>query len=82
MFKQAAIFTAMVLAIGILIGLIWNRRFLVGLWHHGGQARDGTLQVGESAPNAPVVQLDGREPRMLREWFGTRPVVLVFGSFT
>ena len=57
-------------------------RFVVGLATYGGQARDGTLQVGDPAPDLPLYPLDGQPARPLGAWVGERPLVLVFGSFT
>jgi hypothetical protein len=45
------------------------------------QMRDGSLKVGDTAPDATVVALDGKERQLLADR-GAKPVVLVFGSFT
>lgn len=42
----------------------------------------GTLKVGSDAPDARLVALDGTSHFHIREKTGTRPLVLVFGSFT
>lgn len=42
----------------------------------------GTLKVGSDAPDARLVALDGMSHFHIRERLGTRPLVLVFGSFT
>jgi hypothetical protein len=42
----------------------------------------GTLKVGSDAPDARLVALDGTNHFHIRERTGTRPLVLVFGSFT
>lgn len=42
----------------------------------------GTLQVGSDAPDVRLLALDGINHFHIRERFGTRPLVLVFGSFT
>jgi hypothetical protein len=42
----------------------------------------GTLKVGDSAPDARLVALDGTTRFELRERAKGRPLVLVFGSFT
>ena len=41
----------------------------------------GDLGVGESAPDPPLVTLDG-QPTQLSDHLRDRPLVLVFGSFT
>ncbi|HKI12520.1 MAG TPA: hypothetical protein VKA02_10425 [Candidatus Acidoferrum sp.] len=42
----------------------------------------GKLQVGDSAPDVPLVALDGATRFHIRERSNGRPLVLVFGSFT
>jgi len=42
----------------------------------------GTLKVGDDAPDAHLVALDGLNRFHIRERTGGRPLVLVFGSFT
>jgi hypothetical protein len=42
----------------------------------------GTLKVGDDAPDARLVALDGATRFHLREKTAGRPLVLVFGSFT
>lgn len=45
------------------------------------QREEGELAVGDPAPDVEVVALDGSEVR-LRDRFGGKPVVLIFGSYT
>jgi hypothetical protein len=42
----------------------------------------GRLKVGDDAPDATLVDLDGATRFHLRQRVGARPLVLVFGSFT
>ena len=42
----------------------------------------GNLRVGEDAPDARLVALDGVSRFHLRERVGKRPLVLIFGSYT
>jgi hypothetical protein len=42
----------------------------------------GALKVGDDAPDAVLVDLDGASRFHIRERTGARPLVLVFGSFT
>jgi hypothetical protein len=42
----------------------------------------GTLKLGDDAPDANIVALDGITRFHLRERTAGRPLVLVFGSFT
>ena len=53
-----------------------------GLLRYGlHQLERGTLEVGDAAPDAVVVALDGTEVSMLDRLDG-KPLVLIFGSFT
>ena len=42
----------------------------------------GSLKVGDEAPDARLLGLDGATRFHIRERTGGRPLVLVFGSFT
>jgi Iodothyronine deiodinase len=42
----------------------------------------GNLKVGGDAPDAQLVALDGSSHFHIRERTGTRPLVIIFGSFT
>ncbi len=42
----------------------------------------GNLRVGEDAPDARLVTLDGVSRFHLRERVGKRPLVLIFGRYT
>jgi len=42
----------------------------------------GSLKVGDQAPDARLVALDGSSRFHLREKTAGRPLVLIFGSFT
>jgi hypothetical protein len=42
----------------------------------------GKLKVGDAAPDARLVDLDGSTRFQIREKTGGKPLVLVFGSFT
>ena len=42
----------------------------------------GKLKVGESAPDVPLVALDGATRFHILERSSARPLVLIFGSFT
>lgn len=45
------------------------------------QREEGSLRVGDPAPDVVLTGLDG-QPVHLKERFGGKPVVLVFGSYT
>ncbi len=42
----------------------------------------GKVKVGDSAPDAPLVALDGATRFQIRDRTQGRPLVLIFGSFT
>lgn len=44
--------------------------------------RRGSLKVGDDAPDARLIGLDGQTLFHIREKTGGKPLVLVFGSFT
>ena len=46
------------------------------------RARAGTVQVGDMAPDFSLPTLDHKATVHLAEFRGSRPVVLVFGSYT
>lgn len=47
------------------------------------QREEGSLRVGDPAPDVALVALDGSAPVRLHERLAAgRPLVLVFGSFT
>jgi hypothetical protein len=43
--------------------------------------KEGKYKVGDKAPDVELVSLEG-QPVHLAERFGTKPTVLIFGSFT
>ena len=46
------------------------------------QRHQGSLQVGDPAPDASLAALDGHSRVRLSERWGAKPLVLVFGSYT
>lgn len=64
--------------------IVWKigPRNLYGLARYGTQRREGDLQVGQKAPDVRLVSLDGKSPLLLSERIGSKPLVLVFGSYT
>ena len=42
----------------------------------------GTLKVGDDAPDARLLALDGTNHFHIRERTGARPLVVIFGSYT
>jgi len=46
------------------------------------QMRRGDLRAGDMAPNFEAIPLDGGPAVTLHEHIGSRPLVLIFGSYT
>lgn len=55
-------------------------RNVIGMLRYD-QREDGDLKVGDAAPDVVLAGLDGQRVH-LKERFGGKPVVLVFGSYT
>ena len=51
-------------------------RYALPQWHRGGP------RVGDPAPDVRLISLDGQSTFYLHERIGSRPLVLVFGSYT
>jgi len=75
-----------VLAVAALIGLsvlAGSPRDAYGMARYAlPHMHRGTLKVGDDAPDARLVALDGTSLFHIRERTAGRPLVLVFGSFT
>jgi hypothetical protein len=73
--------TLAILALGAVTYMIGGPRNLIGMLRYD-QRQEGTLKVGDRAPDVVLVALDGKTPVRLSERIGGKPAVLVFGSFT
>ena len=75
-----------VLVLGAFVGLSFltgGPRNVYGFLRYGlPNWHRGDLRVGDLAPDAQLVSLDGQTTFRLRDRIGQRPLVLVFGSFT
>ena len=69
------------LALGAFTYMIGGPRNLIGMLRYD-QRQEGTLRVGDRAPDVGLISLDGTTPVRLAEHLGGKPTVLVFGSFT
>ena len=69
------------LAIAGMTYMIGGPRNLIGMLRYD-QRQEGTLRVGDRAPDVTLVSLDGTTPVRLASQIGGKPTVLVFGSFT
>ena len=70
-----------VAAAGAAIVFSFGPRNIIGMLRYD-QRREGDLNVGDAAPDVPLVGLDGAAEVRLRDHIGPRPLVLVFGSYT
>ena len=61
--------------------MVGGPRNLIGMLRYD-QRQEGTLKVGDRAPEVTLVALDGTTPVRLSSELGGKPTVLVFGSFT
>lgn len=68
------------LAAGAMVWMIGPRNVIGMLFYD--QRREGTLKVGDAAPDVFLAPLDGTGEVRLAQRFGKKPLVLVFGSFT
>jgi hypothetical protein len=77
------------LGVGLLVfaalayGVIsFGPRNIIGMLRYD-QRQEGSLKVGDTAPNVDLLALDGTTPVSLKDSIGGgKPLVLVFGSFT
>ena len=61
--------------------MVGGPRNVIGMLRYD-QRQEGTLKVGDRAPDVTMLSLDGKSPVRLAESFGGQPTVLIFGSFT
>lgn len=67
-------------AAGVMAAKIGPRN-IIGMIRYD-QRRDGDLKVGDRAPDALLVALDGKTRQPLLAQNAAKPTVLIFGSFT
>ena len=68
------------LAAGVMVAKIGPRN-IIGMIRYD-QRRPGDLKVGDRAPDALLVSLEGKRNTPLLAAPRTKPLILVFGSFT
>ena len=69
------------LALGGFTYMIGGPRNVIGMLRYD-QRQEGSLKVGDHAPDVAMLALDGKTPVRLSESLGGKPTVLIFGSFT
>ncbi len=76
----AALLVVVFIGLSIMAGSPWDAygmvRYALPHMHRG------TLKVGDDAPDAKLLALDGNTQFHIRERTAGKPLVLVFGSFT
>jgi len=82
LFKKILLIAVVVLAsvAGVIAWKIGPRN-VIGMLRYD-QRKEGSLKVGDRAPDVSLVSLDGKTPVRLSEHVGARPLILVFGSYT
>lgn len=72
-----------VLAAGfvVLAAVTIGPRNILGMIHYG-RTQEGSLRVGDRAPDVELIALDGQNRARLAESIGQKPLVLLFGSYT
>jgi hypothetical protein len=75
-----AVAALVVIGAGVMVAKIGPRN-VVGMIRYD-QRREGDLKVGDRAPAAMLVGLDGKSQAPLFDGSSNKPTVLIFGSFT
>lgn len=70
-----------VLALGGFTYVVGGPRNLIGMLRYD-QRQEGSLRVGDRAPDVGLLALDGTTPVRLADRLAGKPTVLIFGSFT
>ena len=82
MIKWAVIgIVAVALIAGVIVVAKMGPSNIIGMIRYD-QRKEGSLRVGDRAPDVDLLGPDGTTTASLSQHFGGRPVVLVFGSFT
>jgi len=86
LFWKITIGVVVVLLLLVFVGLSWmagSPKDAYGMVRYAlPHMHKGNLKVGDDAPDARLLALDGENHFHIRERTGKKPLVLVFGSFT
>ncbi len=74
-------FGIVLLVLAVAFVFLIGPRNILGILRYD-QRDEGTLQVGQAAPDLKLHPLDGSAARPLLAQAGGKPLVVVFGSFT
>ena len=72
---------ALIVVLGAVAVFMIGPRNVIGMIRYD-KREEGKLHVGDRAPDVQLTGLDGTTPVSLREHLGSKPLVLVFGSYT
>jgi hypothetical protein len=82
MWKKALLAVLVLLVCAAAYAVIsFGPRNIIGMLRYD-QRQEGSLKVGDVAPNVDLLALDGKTLVPLEDSIGGKPLVLVFGSFT
>ena len=70
-----------VIAAGAFVVTRIGPRKVIGMLRYD-QREDGSLRVGDRAPDVALLALDGTTRVHLRDRIGPKPLILLFGSYT
>ncbi|HEY6146341.1 MAG TPA: hypothetical protein VIZ69_01535 [Thermoanaerobaculia bacterium] len=80
--KKVAIAAGLLVAAGAAAGIAFiGPRNVIGMIRYD-KRQEGKLKVGDRAPDVTLVGLDGKANVRIADRIGSRPLVLVFGSYT
>jgi len=82
LFRRVLLIAVVLLAVlASLVAWKIGPRNLIGMIRYD-QRKEGSLKVGDRAPDVALVSLDGKTPVRVVEKMGGKPLILVFGSYT
>lgn len=79
--RLVLIILGLLCAVGTGLAIWIGPRNVLGMLRYD-RRREGTLQVGDALPDVTLIDPVAMTPVRLRERRGSRPLVLVFGSYT
>jgi len=80
--KKALLVVGGLVVVAASAFVVWmGPRNVIGMLRYD-QRQEGDLKVGDRAPDAMLVSLDGKSQQPLFEGVANKPTILIFGSFT
>ncbi len=82
MMKKLVIGVLAILAVAVaVVAFRIGSRNILGMIRYD-QRKEGSLRVGDAAPDVELVATDGARRVRIQDSVGGKPLVLVFGSYT